>query len=74
MMGGNTEVAADVGAGVLVEGERGGRVLEEDLGEADLDGADLRHGVDDRPRDEMAAPGQRIEHDLSLGPHGGVPS
>ena len=47
------EVAPHVGTGVLVEGQRGGGVLDQHVEQAHLELADLRDRRDHLPGDEM---------------------
>src|SRR4051794_38260418 len=58
------EVAADVRRGVLVQGQRGRGVADEDVQEPDRDLAELRQGPDDLPGGEGGAAGPRPRAEL----------
>ena len=63
------EVAAHVRRGVLVQGQRGRGVLDQQVQQPDRDVAQLGQGVDDVPRDEVKPPRAGTEVDLALDPH-----
>lgn len=69
MVHGRFKVDADIGICVLVERQRGRRVLDEDVEQADADLSKLRDRVQDVSGNEVeAAPGGR-KRDSGLVPH-----
>lgn len=67
------EVAAHRGVGVLVEGQRGGGVLDEHMHQPDPDLADGRTVGEDLVGDQMKAAAAGFELEAVLVPHGPVP-
>src|SRR5436190_4593885 len=62
------EVAPHVGRRVLVQRQRGRRVADEDVRDADADLAQIGHGALDLARDEVEAARPRLELHLALDP------
>ncbi len=63
------EVGADLGAGVLVQRQRGRRVEDLEVEEADVDLAQLGERLGDLAGDEVEAAWPGVEADLTLRPH-----
>lgn len=62
------EIDADIGVGVLIDRQGGGRVLDEDVQQADLELRQLWDGAQNVMRDQVKAAGKLGQGDASLMP------